>query len=177
MPFNAATGVYTPASGAESAAPGVIIASAVWNAIFTDLSTALTQLAQNAQPVQGSQYSITGVNFNSGNTDNPITITLPANCTRFLVRDCIISHASASLTTATAGLFTAAAGGGTAIVTAGSAITVSTASENTLNNAQGMTINNMLTQSYNVATLFFRVANAEGSAATANVTVRVTPLP
>lgn len=44
MPFNTATGVYTPASGATTAAPGDIIRSAVWNAIFEDLSDALTLL-------------------------------------------------------------------------------------------------------------------------------------
>jgi len=46
MPFDS-TGTYTPASGALSAAPGQIIASATWNAIFTDLSAALTRLGQN----------------------------------------------------------------------------------------------------------------------------------
>ena len=44
MPFNPATGVYTPPNGAENAFPGQIIASATWNAIFTDISNALTQL-------------------------------------------------------------------------------------------------------------------------------------
>lgn len=46
MPFNATTGVYTPAAGAETAAPGDLIQSTVWNAIFTDLSTALTEVGQ-----------------------------------------------------------------------------------------------------------------------------------
>jgi hypothetical protein len=44
MPFNLSTGIYTPASGAESAAPGQVIRSLTWNSIFTDLSTALTQV-------------------------------------------------------------------------------------------------------------------------------------
>lgn len=42
MGFNSA-GVYTAASGATTASAGAVIQSAVWNAIFTDLSSALTQ--------------------------------------------------------------------------------------------------------------------------------------
>jgi hypothetical protein len=45
MPFNS-SGVYTPASGATTATPGALIQSAVWNAIFTDISSALTLLGQ-----------------------------------------------------------------------------------------------------------------------------------
>lgn len=45
MPFNG-SGVYTPASGATTAAPGTLIQSAVWNAIFTDISGALTLLGR-----------------------------------------------------------------------------------------------------------------------------------
>lgn len=43
MPFNNA-GTYTPAAGATSASPGDIIKSSIWNAIFTDITTALTEL-------------------------------------------------------------------------------------------------------------------------------------
>lgn len=45
MPFNA-VGVYTPATGATTAAPGTLIQSAIWNGIFTDISTALTLLGR-----------------------------------------------------------------------------------------------------------------------------------
>lgn len=47
MPFNSATGVYTPPNGAENAFPGEVIASATWNAVFTDIAAALTQLGQS----------------------------------------------------------------------------------------------------------------------------------
>lgn len=47
MPFNAA-GTYTPASGATSATPGQVLQSAVWDAIFTDISSALTTLMTQA---------------------------------------------------------------------------------------------------------------------------------
>jgi len=46
MPFSG-TGVYTPAAGALTAAPGAIIKSSVWNAIFTDMTAAFTQVAQS----------------------------------------------------------------------------------------------------------------------------------
>lgn len=45
MPFNS-LGVYTPTAGATTAAPGDVIRSAIWNAIFTDLSSALTLLGE-----------------------------------------------------------------------------------------------------------------------------------
>ena len=49
MPFDN-TGLYTPTSGALTAAASQVISSAVWNAIFTDISAALTQLARGQQP-------------------------------------------------------------------------------------------------------------------------------
>lgn len=45
MPFNSA-GVYTPAAGATTAVPGALIQSAIWNAIHTDFSNALTLLGE-----------------------------------------------------------------------------------------------------------------------------------
>lgn len=48
MPFNLSTGVYTPPNGATNALPGQLIQSAIWDAIFTDISAALTQLGHLA---------------------------------------------------------------------------------------------------------------------------------
>jgi hypothetical protein len=45
MPFNS-SGVYTPATGATTAAPGDVIRSATWNAIFQDITDALTLLGE-----------------------------------------------------------------------------------------------------------------------------------
>lgn len=116
------------------------------------------------------------VDFNAGNTDTQIPITLPAGVTRYRVLFAIISGASQTLTTATAGLFTQAAGAGVAVITAATAITVATAAENTNNNSQVMNINNLSTECYNVATLFWRVATAQGVAATGTVTLTIQPL-
>ena len=118
--------------------------------------------------------AITGVNFNSANTDNAITITLPSGYTRYSVNSVRISGASGTLASATCGLFTATGAGGTAIVTSGTAVTITTGADNTNNNTQIVATNNPNTQSLTVAgfpTLYFRVQTASGAAATANVAV------
>jgi hypothetical protein len=117
------------------------------------------------------------VNFNSANTDTAITITPPAGVSNYKINGVIIANASASLTTATAGLFTATGGGGTAIMTGGSAITVSSGSANTNNNVQFLSVNNAVTQSFSLSTLYFRVGTAQGSAATGSVIIYIWPLP
>src|SRR5271163_3084245 len=85
MPF-ASNGVYTPASGAESASPGAVIRSAVWNSIFTDLSAALTLLGQQlygSTAVAASTYapvstdSLLLVDFSGA-----VTIRLPSAASR-----------------------------------------------------------------------------------------------
>ena len=162
--------LYTPPAAATDAFAGKVIASADWNSVFTDISNGLTQI--------GQQWVITtAINFNSANTDNAIAIALPTGFTTYLIDKIYITGASGTLTTATCGVFTAAAGGGTAIVTSATAITVNTASANTNNNTQSLTVNNANTLAYNLATIYFRVQSAEGSAATANVVIHIIPLP
>lgn len=124
----------------------------------------------------GQMEARASVNFNAGNADTQIPITLPVGFTRYRMIACHISGASGTLTTATAGLFTAAGGGGVAIVTAASAITVATAAENTNNNMMIMTINNSQTQSYTATPLYFRVATPQGAAATGTVTITYIPV-
>lgn len=120
-------------------------------------------------------YKLTGVNFNSANTDNSITLTAPTGYSRYQLSTVMISHCSATATTATFGIFTAAAGGGTAIVASGTAVTVSTASENSANNAQFPSIavgGWGSTRTQNVTPLFFRVQTPQGSAVTCDVTLQ-----
>src|SRR5438270_790072 len=45
MPFDL-LGVFTPPDGSENAFPGQVIRSAVWNATFVDIATALTLLGK-----------------------------------------------------------------------------------------------------------------------------------
>lgn len=148
---------------------------------FSDVtgSVSVAQMGSTSYSVPALGFFASSVNFNSGNTDTAIAITLPTGFTRYIVQAVRISGASASITTATFGLFTSTGGGGTAIITGGS-ITVSTASENTNNNAQSSGATNANTQSYAVAstaTLYFRVQTPQGSAATANVEILINVLP
>jgi len=115
------------------------------------------------------------VNFNSANTDTPITIVLPPGYSRFLVNGVRASGASAALTTATFGVYTAPAAGGTAVV-GPTACTISTASEGTNNNTQLVQPPTAQTQSYINNLLYFRVITPQGSAATATVTVTLLPV-
>lgn len=118
--------------------------------------------------------SITGVNFNSAGSDNTVLFPLPTGYTRYTIGSVEISHASASLTTSTWGVFSGA--GGTGVAVQGlAANTISTAAANTANNA--LLIFPSGTVSFNLASLFFRVGTAQGSAATADVTITYYPLP
>lgn len=79
MGFNS-HGVYTPPAGATTAAPGDVIQSAVWNSIFSDLSSALTLLGQqlyNTTSVASSPYTVLSTDtFILVNTGTTITIDL-----------------------------------------------------------------------------------------------------
>ena len=77
MPINTA-GVYTPPDGAENAVPGEVIRSATWNTIFTDLSTALTQLAEGVFLPTPRTISTAG-SFTVLATDTTILVKVPAS--------------------------------------------------------------------------------------------------
>ena len=118
-------------------------------------------------------YAISGVNFNSANTDNAITLTPPTGFTTYTIRAVYIYNASASLSTVTFGIFSAIGGGGTTIQAAGQAITVTQSAANTNLNMQLFPITNSNSQAFNFTTLYFRVGTAEGSAATGSVGIQV----
>ncbi len=124
------------------------------------------------------EFHATGINFNSGNTDTTIAITLPTGYTRYVIQSVRVYGASQTLTTATFGVFTSTGGGGTAIVASGTACTVSTATDGTSGNLQGPTI--AAAFSFSVAgfpNLYFRVQNAQGAAATGNVLIALIAMP
>jgi hypothetical protein len=80
--------VYTPPNGATNAFPGQIIASATWNAIFTDIANALTQVGQQ-QLVYLPRIISTPGTFTVAVNDRIIlveasagTIVLPASATK-----------------------------------------------------------------------------------------------
>lgn len=176
MGFSTTTGVYTPPTGATNAFSGKVIASAVWNSIFTDLSSALTTLAQGGVfPIGVYAVVAKAVNFNAGNTDTQIPIVLPPGHVNYRLETLYIANASQTLTTATFGLFGAAGGAGTVVIAGGTAITVSTAAANSGNNMQTVAGNSSV--SLNLSTLFFRVGTAQGAPATGDVIISIRPLP
>lgn len=87
MPFSS-SGVYTPASGATVAAPGQVIASATWNSINADYTTALTTVGQ-ASAVNQPRVINVAAPFTVTTTDYIVqihqsvgTITMPLSSTR-----------------------------------------------------------------------------------------------
>jgi hypothetical protein len=121
--------------------------------------------------------AVSGINFNAANTDNPIPINLPVGYTKYRIHQILISGASASLTTATCGVFTQEAAAGLGVVATGTAITVAQTAGDTNNNMQSLTIVDQNTLALVDTVLFFRVQNAQGSAALATVTCFYQPIP
>lgn len=140
-------------------------------------NTAAQEQARLAQGILVS--NVTGVNFNSANTDTAIPISLPTGFTRFAVFRLSIDHASGTLTTSTVGVFSTTSGGGVGIITT-QANTITTASDATVNNY--MTLNgnaiSMIAASLPTPnTIYFRVSVAQGTAATGDVSIFYQPLP
>ena len=121
--------------------------------------------------------TILGVNFNLANSDNAIQIPLPTGNTRYRIENILISGANANLSTATCGVFTSTGASGTSVVTGGSAVTVTQTALDTINNMQNLTLNNQNTLALSDTVLYFRIANAAGLVATANLSVYYKPLP
>ena len=71
-------GVYSPASGAESATPGATIKSSIWNSVFTDYAAALTQLAQNS--FTSSVTRVTATTYTVATSDAAIIFNQAAAC-------------------------------------------------------------------------------------------------
>ncbi len=124
-------------------------------------------------------FKITAVNFNSGNTDNAINIVFPTGYTRWLLSGINICHPSTTMSTATFGFFTAAAGGGTALITPSpTTVSFTSTAENTAGNLQIPTrFAAVGTTTFNVSTIYFRIVNAQGGAATADVNVFINFFP
>jgi hypothetical protein len=138
--------------------------------------TALTNAQLKALTSGASiPFTATGVNLNSI-ADTVIPITLPSGFTRFKVSALHISNASISLTTAQIALYSAASAGGFNIVAPTVTGITSTATDTNLNSFAA-TIIDTGTITFNDANIYFRVTTAQGAAATADVTLIITPLP
>lgn len=121
--------------------------------------------------------TLQGVNFNSGNNDNAVSINLPLGYSRYRIEQIIISGASASLSTATCGVFTQQGANGVPIVTTSTAITVTSSLNDTNNNMQVLTVNNQSTLAFSDTVIYFRVQTPQGSPALGNVSIFYQPLP
>lgn len=119
-----------------------------------------------------SFYVLRGVNFNSANTDNALTVTLPTGVSRYAIGSVWLNNASASISTATVSVRTGAGATG-ATIAAAQAITVTATATDTVNNAQSLTLTNAGTEAYNDTTLYVRTGTAQGSAATADVIINL----
>lgn len=165
-------GVYSPASGATTAASGQTIASATWNAIFTDLTTALTLLGEltfyNAVAV-AVPISITA--------DTQISVVLPPGATNYAISNVRLANSVGTTTSTTVGLYTAANQGGTTIITS-TALTIASSLANAANSHQVITPASTNTVMFNASVLYFCVVhNNGGSAATVDAIVNIIPLP
>lgn len=121
------------------------------------------------------RFTYKNINFNSANTDNTLTFSLPAGVTRWRVSNMFICKASASISTATVGVFTGAGGTGQTIA-ANQAITITQSAANINNNGMVLVTTNGATEHYDVTTIFLRIGTAQGSAATADLVFEIIPL-
>lgn len=119
------------------------------------------------------RVAITGVNLNSANTDNAITIPLPPGVARWRINSVFVHNASLSLTTVTAGVFTGTAASGQTIAATQALSTVTATAADTNNNLMGMTLTNAASMAYNDTTVYFRVVTAQGAAATADIVLDI----
>jgi hypothetical protein len=179
--------VYTPVSGAESAAPGQVIRSATWNSINTDYATALTQIGTGVVPSPQNLQATLGqttirvlsqnVNFDAASTDTAIPIVLPTGFTYYIIGAgrVINNGPSATLTTATFAVFSSPSGAGVTIVN-NTSVTITSNNPNINNNAQALSINNASTQYYTFGTIYFRLLVPQGTIASANVVFQINPV-
>lgn len=184
MPFSIPSGIYTPPSGAENAVPGEVIRSATWNTIFTDLSTALTQVGQAQVPSPQSLQATLGlsrvllmtrgVNFSAGSLDTPISVVLPTGFTEYQIINGRVLHATGTLTTATFGIFSGPAASGTTLVANNTSTTITGIGPGIANNMQNLTfVNTSATEYINTPTLYLRVQTAQPGTVFANVATEI----
>ena len=85
MPYSGTT--YTPPTGATNATAGVVIRSATWNTIFTDLSTALTQVALNTFNLSKASVAVATIGSNITLSGEQTIDGVLTSASRILVKD------------------------------------------------------------------------------------------
>lgn len=117
-----------------------------------------------------------GVNVNQTSTDVPIPlIMLPG--TNFVVTKVQLNNASTSLTTATASVYPAVAAGGNAIVSDAALSALTSSTKNLAMTLAAGAATNVLNQTTQANTLYFRLGTAQGAAATVDVYIWAECLP
>lgn len=167
MPFNSDDSFTLPA-GATNAFSGQTIASATWNAINTDVQSALSHSAGLRA------FALRAVNFQQTGVDVAISVTVPT--ARYRIDQVVITNLSATLVAAGVSLYTGTAQGGVAIAVSQSFPNLSATATDTANNAAILVLNSMSIFAFNDATLQFRLVNPSGGAATADVILYVRPM-
>lgn len=200
MSFNA-SGTFTTASGSTSAVAGAVIASATWNAIFTDLAAGLTTVgAAAANTIKGNDSGSTAtvedltipevhamlqttnvtvfasaIAFSVSSTDTTLAVVLPAGFSNYVINGIRICNAGNTLASATVSLWTGAGMTGVQVITS-TAVTVVTATISVNNNAQLIQPAPLNTQATNVTTIYFRVMTGSTAVTTADVLLTYAPL-
>lgn len=169
------SGTYTPFVIGSAATNTIVGAANTYPGATTPISdsstsTSYVQTAGAPSALGLLRACVTGVNFNSANTDTAIPIG-NIGSTRYYPFAIDISNASHTLTTATIGLFTGTGGSGTII--ADGAVTVSATTPGSANSSQQRAAAS--TVSYNNTSVQLRIGTAEGAAATADVCFRFFP--
>lgn len=137
----------------------------------------------NVAAIATSQFLFTtvAIDFNTTNTDYPVTITLPTGYTKFILASIrtVNTGTTASLTTATYGVWTGAGETGTAIVTSGavlSAITTNAPATNAAYVVSSLAVGG--TAYFNSGTTFYyRMKTAQGAAASGTAIFQLIPIP
>lgn len=113
-------------------------------------------------------------------TDQAIAIALPPGYTRWRLNNIFMTNAGGTnLTTAAGGIYSAASKAGTALVANTQVYTALTgAAVNSTGNFLALTTSGSVVSTvFDLATIYFSLTTPQGSAATSNIYINVTPFP
>lgn len=183
MPYSSSTGIFTPVTGATTATAGATIASATWNSINSDYSTAFTQLGpanlpfiNGAKPILYCTPSQT-VNFAAAAGDIAtfaISSILPPSVTTYSVEALRVGNAAGNLNSVLVSLYTAAGAGGSVVI-GSTASTITSSIPGNANSYQIIysSISNIM---WNNATLFLHISTSTATSNSANVVLSIRPV-
>ena len=128
-----------------------------------------------SQAIGGQMYTVPvrSVNLNSTGDTN-VVIPLPAGFTRYAVVSVRVVNASVSLTAAKIGIYTAASQGGVALLAQTALSGITSASANVANDMA--TLTPIATAYLTNSSIYLNVGTAQGSAATADISIQIIPL-